>query len=74
MPRVGLEPMIPAFERAKSVHALDRATTVIGNLRYDPGTRHVGTEENHENFSRDIRRPYKDSKALPLTGATCVST
>jgi hypothetical protein len=30
MPRVGLEPTIPAFERPKSVHAFDRATTVIG--------------------------------------------
>jgi hypothetical protein len=30
MPRVGFEPTIPAFERAKTVHALDRATTVIG--------------------------------------------
>jgi hypothetical protein len=24
--------MIPAFERAKTVHALDRATTVISNI------------------------------------------
>jgi hypothetical protein len=31
MPRVGFEPTIPAFERAKTVHALDRAATVIGN-------------------------------------------
>jgi hypothetical protein len=30
MPRMGLEPMIPGFERAKTVHALDRAATVIG--------------------------------------------
>jgi hypothetical protein len=30
MHRVGLEPMIPMLERAKTVHALDRATTVIG--------------------------------------------
>jgi hypothetical protein len=29
MPRVGFEPTIPAFERAKVVHALDPATTVI---------------------------------------------
>jgi hypothetical protein len=29
MPRVGFELMIPAFERAKTIHALDRATTVI---------------------------------------------
>jgi hypothetical protein len=30
MSRVGLEPTIPVFEWAKSVHALDRAATVIG--------------------------------------------
>jgi hypothetical protein len=32
IPRVGFEPMIAVFERAKTVHALDRAATVIGNL------------------------------------------
>jgi hypothetical protein len=31
MPRMGFEPTIPAFERAKNVHALDRAATVIGS-------------------------------------------
>jgi hypothetical protein len=30
MLRVGFEPTIPAFERAKTVHGLDRAATVIG--------------------------------------------
>jgi hypothetical protein len=30
MPRVGFESTIPAFERAQTVHALDRAATVIG--------------------------------------------
>jgi hypothetical protein len=29
MPRVGFEPPIPVFERAKTAHALDRAATVI---------------------------------------------
>jgi hypothetical protein len=29
LPRVGFEPMIPALERARTVHALDRAATVI---------------------------------------------
>jgi hypothetical protein len=29
---MGFEPMIPVFERAKTVHALDRAATVIGEL------------------------------------------
>jgi hypothetical protein len=33
-PRVGFEPTIPAFERAKTVHALDRGTTVIGREIY----------------------------------------
>jgi hypothetical protein len=35
MPRVGFEPTTPVFERAKTIHALDRASTVIGliNLR-----------------------------------------
>jgi hypothetical protein len=32
MPRVGLEPTIPVYERAKTVHALDRAATAIGNF------------------------------------------
>jgi hypothetical protein len=30
MPRVGFEPTIPVFERAKTIHASDRAATVIG--------------------------------------------
>jgi hypothetical protein len=30
MPGVGFEPMIQVFEQAKTVHALDRAATVIG--------------------------------------------
>jgi hypothetical protein len=32
MPPVGFEPMIPVFQRVKTVHALDRAATVIGSL------------------------------------------
>jgi hypothetical protein len=32
MLRVGFEPTIPAFERAKTLHALDLAATVIGNI------------------------------------------
>jgi muramoyltetrapeptide carboxypeptidase LdcA involved in peptidoglycan recycling len=30
MPIVGSEPTIPVFKRAKTGHALDRTTTVIG--------------------------------------------
>jgi hypothetical protein len=32
MPRVGFEPTIPVFERAKIVHALYRAATVLGTV------------------------------------------
>jgi hypothetical protein len=36
MPRVGFEPKIPVFERAKTVHASDRKATVIGDtFNYD---------------------------------------
>jgi hypothetical protein len=35
MPRLGFEPTTPAFERAKTVHALDRAATVVGMLYLD---------------------------------------
>jgi hypothetical protein len=34
MPRVGFEPTIPAFERAKTVHAIDRPVSVIGKDAY----------------------------------------
>jgi hypothetical protein len=30
VPRMGFEPTTPVFERAKTVHALDSVTTVIG--------------------------------------------
>jgi hypothetical protein len=30
MPWVGFDPTIPVFERTKTIHALDRAATVIG--------------------------------------------
>jgi hypothetical protein len=34
MPWVGFEPTIPEFERAKTVHALDRAAIVIGFFQF----------------------------------------
>jgi hypothetical protein len=34
MPRVGFEPTIPAFERANTVHALDRAANVIDPISF----------------------------------------
>jgi hypothetical protein len=32
MPREGFESTIPVFEKAETVHALDRAATVIGTF------------------------------------------
>jgi hypothetical protein len=46
MPRMGFEPTIPVFERAKTVHALDHAATVIGD-------RYV-REENYYHVSSRI--------------------
>jgi hypothetical protein len=34
MPRAGFEPTIAAFERAKTVHTLDRAAAMIGTEVY----------------------------------------
>jgi hypothetical protein len=35
MPQVGFEPTIPVLERAKTVHVLYRAATVIDKVRMD---------------------------------------
>jgi hypothetical protein len=37
MPGVGFEATTPAFERAKTVHALDRAATGIGTVSFCGG-------------------------------------
>jgi hypothetical protein len=34
MPHVGFEPTIPVFDKAKTIHALDRAATVFGGIYY----------------------------------------
>jgi hypothetical protein len=34
MALVGFEPTIPGFERAKTIHVLDRTTTVMGSNIY----------------------------------------
>jgi hypothetical protein len=36
MPRVGSEPTIPVFQRAKTVHALDHTATLIGTRELTP--------------------------------------
>jgi hypothetical protein len=34
MPRLGFEPTVPEFERARTVHALECAATVICSIQY----------------------------------------
>jgi hypothetical protein len=47
MPRVGFEPTIPVFERAKIFHALDRAATMIGKLRLWRSLNHTSKEQHY---------------------------
>jgi hypothetical protein len=39
MPRLRFEPTIPAFERAKTGHILDRAATMIATVMYSYSSR-----------------------------------
>jgi hypothetical protein len=52
MPQAGFELMIPVFERAKTVHALDRAATVIGRSTGIPHTNLPIVKEHFKNLSR----------------------
>jgi hypothetical protein len=54
MPRLGFEATIPAFERAKTVHALGRAASVIGSTT----TLHACTSLwviKYENWATTVR-------------------
>jgi hypothetical protein len=42
MLQVEFEPAIPVFERAKTVHGLERAATVIGRVRVLPSLNQDG--------------------------------
>jgi hypothetical protein len=63
MPRVEFEPTIPVFERAKTVHALDRAATVIG-LLYSLGNNEV--DINLDSKTYYIHRRHHSHFALEL--------
>jgi hypothetical protein len=49
MPRVGFESTIPAFERTKTVHASDRAATVISSFSVDTGIKQPPHEAEVKN-------------------------
>jgi hypothetical protein len=52
MLRVGYEPTTPAFGRAKTVHAFDRAATVIGC--------NVNTHHRFRNISHDLKKMFRN--------------
>jgi hypothetical protein len=49
MPWARVEPTIPAFKRAKTAHALDRAATLIGSAKLYPKER-MFLSNNGENI------------------------
>jgi hypothetical protein len=51
MSRVGFEPTIPVFERAKTVHALDRAATMIGYTSLTIGGHRYKSQMENSNFA-----------------------
>jgi hypothetical protein len=61
MPRVGFEPTIPVLERAKTVHGLDRAATVIGQIYlllyvvYEHCMKYSGHTQRFGNWIRTYR-------------------
>jgi hypothetical protein len=72
MPWVGFEPTIPSFERAKTVHALDGAATVIGLsdiqlIEFRKGARykHVWPKPN-QNLESPNRLNVLVSRLLPV--------
>jgi hypothetical protein len=47
MTRLGFEPTIPAWERAKTVHASDRAATAIGDFLAEGDKVSISVEGHH---------------------------
>jgi hypothetical protein len=54
MPRVGFEPTMPVFERAKAVHALDRAVTVISRMKYAVQNFGYVSRVNLQDYKADV--------------------
>jgi hypothetical protein len=61
MRRVGFEPTIPVFERAKTVHVLDRAATVIS---------HKSIYNRKIYFDHDFEKQYAVLRKYSFNGIT----
>jgi hypothetical protein len=66
MPRVRFEPTTPMFERMKTVHALDRASAMIGILRSLPF--------NEMNFPINLCNTFKRLVGLQEQSLVVMST
>jgi hypothetical protein len=54
MSLVGFEPTTPVFERAKTVHALDRAATVIGFCIHYTLLKFVQSQDHSLQFRKNL--------------------
>jgi hypothetical protein len=76
MARVGFEPTIPVFERAKTVHALDLAATVIGfnsYLLYRKKTAEfLGWNFKWTCIRFDFKISYNRSETIRQTTGNCI--
>jgi hypothetical protein len=70
MPRVGLEPLTPVFERAKKSRALDRLATVICKLLNNETNSTVMIEE-HYKFSPESRVTKQKTIYLGMNNTAC---
>jgi hypothetical protein len=66
MPRVGLEPTTPVFERTRTVHGLDRAATVIGRLLNNKVNETIMVEERCK-FSPESRVTNQKTRNLGMS-------
>jgi hypothetical protein len=77
MPRVRFEPTTPVFERAKTVHALHRAATVIGNwscyrcLLFSTTTQERNRKINVSILSADHNKKQKQKNVLFFCSRYC---
>jgi hypothetical protein len=70
---MGFETSIPVFVQAKTVHALERAVTLIGNMLYLPrksSSEFSGTSQSRGEGGRRFRIPKRKETGLNKGQAT----
>jgi hypothetical protein len=74
MPRVRFEPTVSVFERAKTVHALDRAANVIGILRLRSKyfSQHNVLKHSYSEFSLNARNQVPHPRKTGESSIVCI--